>query len=78
MTNRDFGKYLLTFVLAAQAVMGFALDWSANHLLNPGWSRTRASTAPCCCSFWPASPEPGSGCCGENRRSRKWASRLLP
>ena len=31
------GKYLLTFVLAAQAVMGFVLDWRENHLLNPLW-----------------------------------------
>ena len=37
MANRSFGKYLLSFVLAAQAVMGFALDWSSNHLLNPAW-----------------------------------------
>jgi hypothetical protein len=27
----------MTFVLAAQAILGFALDWSPNHLLNPEW-----------------------------------------
>src|SRR6266581_3848823 len=31
------GKGLMTFVLLAQAVSGFALDWSGNHLLNPLW-----------------------------------------
>jgi hypothetical protein len=31
------GKILMTFVLVAGAVLGFALDWSANHLLNPLW-----------------------------------------
>ncbi len=28
---------MMTFVLAAQAILGFALDWSPNHLLNPEW-----------------------------------------
>ena len=28
---------LLTFVLIGGASMSFALDWSANHLLNPLW-----------------------------------------
>lgn len=28
---------LLTFVLAAQAISSFALDWTPNHLLNPLW-----------------------------------------
>jgi len=37
MTQHKLGKYLLTFVLAAQAVMGFVLDWRENHLLNPEW-----------------------------------------
>ena len=27
----------MTFVLVAGAVLGFALDWTANHLLNPLW-----------------------------------------
>ncbi len=31
------GKLLLTFVLVGGAIMSFALDWSANHLLNPLW-----------------------------------------
>jgi hypothetical protein len=30
-------RMLVTFVLAAQAVSGFALDWTGNHLLNPLW-----------------------------------------
>ena len=30
-------RLLMSFVLAGQAVSGFALDWSANHLLNPLW-----------------------------------------
>lgn len=34
---RQFGKLLMTFVLVAQAVLGFLLDWSPNHLLNPAW-----------------------------------------
>ena len=28
---------MMTFVLVAQAVLGFVLDWSPNHLLNPLW-----------------------------------------
>ena len=32
-----FGKLLMTFVLVTQAVLGFLLDWSPNHLLNPAW-----------------------------------------
>jgi hypothetical protein len=31
------GKYLLTAILIAQTIMGFWLDWSPNHLLNPLW-----------------------------------------
>jgi len=27
----------MTFVLVIQAALGFALDWSGNHLLNPLW-----------------------------------------
>ena len=30
-------RWILTFILAAQAVSGFALDWTPNHLLNPLW-----------------------------------------
>ena len=37
MSTPKLGKYLLTLVLVAQVVMGFALDWSSNHLLNPEW-----------------------------------------
>src|SRR5882672_3905931 len=31
------GRGLMTFVLVIQAISGFALDWSGNHLLNPLW-----------------------------------------
>ena len=31
------GKLLMTVVLVAQAVSGFALDWTSNHLLSPLW-----------------------------------------
>jgi hypothetical protein len=37
MTKPQLGKYLLTLILAAQAVMGFVLDWKSNHLLSPEW-----------------------------------------
>src|ERR1044071_3256400 len=30
-------RIILTLVLVAQAVSGFALDWSPHHLLNPLW-----------------------------------------
>jgi hypothetical protein len=30
-------RIVLSFVLASQAVLGFALDWTGNHLLNPLW-----------------------------------------
>jgi hypothetical protein len=30
-------RIVLTFVLAAQAISSFALDWTPNHLLNPLW-----------------------------------------
>src|SRR4051812_8503205 len=31
------GRTILTFVLAATAILSFVLDWSPNHLLNPLW-----------------------------------------
>ena len=31
------GRWMMTGVLVAQAVLGFYLDWSPNHLLNPLW-----------------------------------------
>ncbi len=31
------GKLILTSILLLQSVLGFVLDWSANHLLNPLW-----------------------------------------
>jgi hypothetical protein len=30
-------RLLLTFILAAQAISGFLLDWTRHHLLNPLW-----------------------------------------
>lgn len=32
-----FSKLLMTFVLVVQAALGFLLDWTPNHLLNPAW-----------------------------------------
>jgi hypothetical protein len=32
-----FARWMMTFVLVAQVVAGFVLDWSSNHLLNPAW-----------------------------------------
>jgi hypothetical protein len=31
------GRLILTGILLMQSVLGFALDWSGNHLLNPLW-----------------------------------------
>lgn len=36
-TKMLLGKLLLTFVLTIQTILGFVLDWSGNHLLNPLW-----------------------------------------
>src|SRR5436309_6030991 len=35
--NVNPGKILLTIILVSQALLGFVLDWSPNHLLNPAW-----------------------------------------
>jgi hypothetical protein len=37
MSRMKLAKILMTFVLAGGAILGFALDWSGNHLLNPAW-----------------------------------------
>jgi hypothetical protein len=37
MIKTRLGRMLMTFVLITQAILGFALDWSGNHLLNPLW-----------------------------------------
>lgn len=37
MNRMKCGKLALTLVLLAQSGLGFALDWSDNHLLNPLW-----------------------------------------
>jgi hypothetical protein len=37
MDRVKLGKWIMTFVRVAQVVLGFALDWSPNHLLNPEW-----------------------------------------
>ena len=37
MDRRLVGKSLLTFILVGGALMSVALDWRANHLLNPLW-----------------------------------------
>lgn len=35
--RRKAGRILLTGILVTQAVLGFVLDWSDNHLLHPMW-----------------------------------------
>jgi hypothetical protein len=35
--RQELAKWIMTFVLVAQAILGFVLDWSPNHLLNPEW-----------------------------------------
>jgi hypothetical protein len=37
MDRMTAGKILMTFVLGLGAGLGFWLDWSPNHLLNPLW-----------------------------------------
>jgi len=37
MNRMGLGRLILTGVLLMQSVVGFALDWSGNHLLNPLW-----------------------------------------
>jgi hypothetical protein len=37
MNRIGLGKLMLTLILLIQSVLGFALDWSGNHLLNPLW-----------------------------------------
>src|SRR5437660_9477315 len=33
----EVARWIMTFVLVVQAILGFVLDWSPNHLLNPEW-----------------------------------------
>jgi hypothetical protein len=37
LTRLSIARGLMTFLLIAQSIAGFVLDWSANHLLNPLW-----------------------------------------
>jgi hypothetical protein len=37
MQRLTAARVMLTLVLVAGVVASFALDWSANHLLNPAW-----------------------------------------
>jgi len=37
MNRIGLGKLMLTLILLIQSVLGFVLDWSGNHLLNPLW-----------------------------------------
>jgi len=37
MQKLTIARVVLTFVLVVGVVASFALDWSANHLLNPAW-----------------------------------------
>ena len=37
MNRMGLGRLIMTGILFLQSVLGFALDWSGNHLLNPLW-----------------------------------------
>src|SRR5579872_7199223 len=37
MNRMGLGRLILTGILLMQSVLGFVLDWSTNHLLNPLW-----------------------------------------
>jgi hypothetical protein len=37
MKRIAIARALMTFILAATAILSFILDWSPNHLLNPLW-----------------------------------------
>jgi hypothetical protein len=37
MNRMQLGRLMLTAILLVQTVLGFALDWSGNHLLSPQW-----------------------------------------
>ena len=37
MNRMEIGRLLLTGILIMQSVLGFALDWTGNHILNPLW-----------------------------------------
>jgi hypothetical protein len=37
MRRRTLGKWILTFVLVAGAVVATAVDWNTTHLFNPAW-----------------------------------------
>jgi hypothetical protein len=70
---QSFGRVLMTFVLVGQAALGFLLDWSPNHLLNPAWHPharfhgalllflLAGSSATCLWLLWRPSQEPRVG-----------------
>lgn len=37
MNGIKLARLILTLVLLLQSILGFALDWTGNHLLNPLW-----------------------------------------
>src|SRR5215813_11526713 len=37
MTRIRIARWIMTVVLGVTTIASFALDWSANHLLNPLW-----------------------------------------
>ena len=37
MNRMELGRWIMTGILLMQSLLGFALDWSGNHLLNPLW-----------------------------------------
>lgn len=65
-----FAKLLMTFILVAQALLGFLLDWSPNHLRNPAWHPharfhgalllflLAGASGTCLWLLWRKSPEP--------------------
>jgi hypothetical protein len=67
---RQSGKLLMTFILITQAILGFLLDWSPNHLLNPAWHPharfhgalllflLAGASGTCLWLLWRKSPEP--------------------
>ena len=37
MKRNKFGKFILSFVLVAGAIVSTAVDWNTTHLFNPAW-----------------------------------------
>ena len=75
MDRMTLGKWMMTFVLVAQAVLGFVLDWSPNHLLNPLW-HGHARFHGALLLFQVAGVSATGVCCsGGNRKNPRWRFR---